>query len=90
MLCVKYNKMRNRRLVGMKDYSDSEFFDAPYRGVTSVLNAIFGNKFEKAKWSIFLFSDKKHAYPYGVNLLIKEFRNKEIKQHKEQHECFSI
>ena len=36
----------------------------------------FGNKFEKAKWSIFLFSDKKHAYPYGVNLLIKEFRNK--------------
>ena len=31
----------------MKDYSDSEFFDAPYRGVTSVLNAIFGNKFEK-------------------------------------------
>ena len=36
----------------------------------------FGNRFEKAKWSIFLFSDKKHAYPYGVNLLIKEFRNK--------------
>ena len=36
----------------------------------------FGNKFEKAKWSIFLFSDKKHAYPYGVNLLIKEFRKK--------------
>lgn len=31
----------------MRDYSDSEFFDAPYRGVTSVLNAIFGNKFEK-------------------------------------------
>ena len=31
----------------MKDYSDSEFFNAPYRGVTSVLNAIFGNKFEK-------------------------------------------
>ena len=31
----------------MKVYSDSEFFDAPYRGVTSVLNAIFGNKFEK-------------------------------------------
>lgn len=31
----------------MKHYSDSEFFDAPYRGVTSVLNAIFGNKFEK-------------------------------------------
>ena len=31
----------------MKNYSDSEFFDAPYRGVTSVLNAIFGNKFEK-------------------------------------------
>ena len=31
----------------MKEYSDSEFFDAPFRGVTSVLNAIFGNKFEK-------------------------------------------
>lgn len=31
----------------MKDYTDSEFFDAPFRGVTSVLNAIFGNKFEK-------------------------------------------
>lgn len=30
----------------MKYYSDSEFFDAPFRGVTSVLNAIFGNKFE--------------------------------------------
>ena len=30
----------------MKNYSDAEFFDAPFRGVTSVLNAIFGNKFE--------------------------------------------
>lgn len=25
----------------MKNYSDEEFFDAPFRGVTSVLNAIF-------------------------------------------------
>ena len=32
----------------MKDYSDSQFFDAPFRGVTSVLNAIFGNKFENS------------------------------------------
>ena len=32
----------------MKSYSDSEFFDAPFRGVTSVLNAIFGNKFENS------------------------------------------
>lgn len=32
----------------MKKYSDDEFFAAPYRGVTSVLNAIFGNKFENA------------------------------------------
>ncbi|MDE6947565.1 MAG: PD-(D/E)XK nuclease family protein [Anaeroplasmataceae bacterium] len=32
----------------MKEYTDSEFFDAPFRGVTSVLNAIFGNKFENA------------------------------------------
>ena len=31
----------------MKDYSDEQFFDCPFRGVTSVLNAIFGNKFEK-------------------------------------------
>lgn len=31
----------------MKNYSDEQFFDAPFRGVTSVLNAIFGNKFEK-------------------------------------------
>lgn len=31
----------------MKNYTDSEFFDAPFRGVTSVLNAIFGNKFEE-------------------------------------------
>ena len=31
----------------MKNYSDEEFFDAPFRGVTSVLNAIFGNKYEK-------------------------------------------
>ena len=30
----------------MKEYSDEEFFNAPYRGVTSVLNTIFGNKFE--------------------------------------------
>ena len=30
----------------MKHYTDSEFFDSPFRGVTSVLNAIFGNKFE--------------------------------------------
>lgn len=32
----------------MKNYSDGEFFDAPFRGVTSVLNAIFGNKFENS------------------------------------------
>ena len=32
----------------MRDYTDSEFFDSPFRGVTSVLNAIFGNKFENA------------------------------------------
>jgi len=32
----------------MKNYSDTEFFDAPFRGVTSVLNAIFGNKFENS------------------------------------------
>jgi len=30
----------------MKNYTDSDFFDAPFRGVTSVLNIIFGNKFE--------------------------------------------
>ena len=32
----------------MKNYSDSEFFDCPLRGVTSILNAIFGNKFENS------------------------------------------
>lgn len=32
----------------MKDYSDEQFFDCPFRGVTSVLNAIFGNKFENS------------------------------------------
>ena len=32
----------------MKNYSDSQFFDSPFRGVTSVLNAIFGNKFENS------------------------------------------
>ena len=32
----------------MKNYSDSDFFDCPFRGVTSVLNAIFGNKFENS------------------------------------------
>ena len=32
----------------MKNYSDVEFFDSPFRGVTSVLNAIFGNKFENS------------------------------------------
>lgn len=32
----------------MKDYSDSEFFNCPLRGVTSILNAIFGNKFENS------------------------------------------
>ena len=32
----------------MRNYSDSQFFDAPFRGVTSVLNAIFGNKFENS------------------------------------------
>lgn len=32
----------------MKNYSDTEFFDSPFRGVTSVLNAIFGNKFENS------------------------------------------
>lgn len=32
----------------MRNYTDSEFFDCPFRGVTSVLNAIFGNKFENS------------------------------------------
>lgn len=32
----------------MKNYSDEQFFDSPFRGVTSVLNAIFGNKFENS------------------------------------------
>lgn len=32
----------------MKKYSDEEFFDSPIRGVTSVLDAIFGNKFENS------------------------------------------
>lgn len=32
----------------MRNYTDSEFFDSPFRGVTSVLNAIFGNKFENS------------------------------------------
>jgi hypothetical protein len=32
----------------MKHYSDEEFFDCPFRGVTSVLNSIFGNKFENS------------------------------------------
>lgn len=32
----------------MKHYTDSEFFNSPFRGVTSVLNAIFGNKFENS------------------------------------------
>lgn len=32
----------------MKNYSDEQFFNAPFRGVTSVLNAIFGNKFENS------------------------------------------
>lgn len=32
----------------MKNYSDSEFFDSPLRGVTSMLNTIFGNKFENS------------------------------------------
>lgn len=32
----------------MKKYTDSEFFDAPYRGVTSALDTIFGNKFDSS------------------------------------------
>ena len=32
----------------MKNYSDEQFFDCPFRGVTNVLNAIFGNKFENS------------------------------------------
>lgn len=32
----------------MRNYTDSEFFNSPFRGVTSVLNAIFGNKFENS------------------------------------------
>lgn len=32
----------------MKSYSDNEFFNSPFRGVTSVLNTIFGNKFENS------------------------------------------
>lgn len=33
----------------MKKYNDEEFFNCPFRGVTSVLNTIFGNKFENSK-----------------------------------------
>ena len=32
----------------MQNYSDDQFFNCPFRGVTSVLNAIFGNKFENS------------------------------------------
>lgn len=32
----------------MKKINDEEFFESPLRGVTSVLNAIFGNKYEKS------------------------------------------
>ena len=32
----------------MRNYSDDQFFNCPFRGVTSVLNAIFGNKFENS------------------------------------------
>lgn len=32
----------------MKKYNDEEFFNSPFRGVTSVLNAIFGNKYENS------------------------------------------
>lgn len=32
----------------MKQYTDEEFFNAPFRGVTSVLNIIFGNKYENS------------------------------------------
>lgn len=32
----------------MRNYSDEQFFDCPFRGVTSLLNAIFGNKYENA------------------------------------------
>ena len=32
----------------MKKYSDEEFFNCPLRGVTSALNIIFGNKYEKS------------------------------------------
>lgn len=32
----------------MKNYSDELFFNCPFRGVTSVLNTIFGNKFENS------------------------------------------
>ena len=32
----------------IKECSAEEFFEAPFRGVTSVLNAVFGNKFENS------------------------------------------
>ena len=32
----------------MKNYNDEEFFNSPFRGVTSALNTIFGNKFENS------------------------------------------
>ena len=32
----------------MKNYRDSEFFHCPLRGITSILNAIFRNKFENS------------------------------------------
>lgn len=32
----------------MKNYTDEMFFDSPFRGVTSVLNTIFGNKYENS------------------------------------------
>ena len=32
----------------MKKYSDEEFFNAPFRGVTTVLDTVFGNKFKNS------------------------------------------
>lgn len=32
----------------MKNYSDEEFFNTPFLGVTSVINTIFGNKYENS------------------------------------------
>lgn len=72
----------------MKNYTDSEFFDCPFRGVTSVLNAIFGNKFENSNIPEYILKaagERGTAVHEYIEKWLNWYRKKSIEYTEEPH-----